>query len=140
MSLVTGLLNKICDIYRPTLTDDGAGGETWSLPSIPTFTGIEILLTNKTSMVLTPTGGRQLVERWSAFLEESDGSQLGVNDVIRNVIDKVTGSVASQVVDGQSVSMAWKVKSLVNPNFLVDGTGHAEFELEIVAGRVGGLP
>lgn len=140
MSLVTGLLNKTVDVYRPILTDDGAGGEIFTLPQTPTYSGVPCLITNKFSSVLTPTGGRQLVETWTGYFEEPAGSLLITNDVLKNIADINTGSVMSALVNGIKKPMAFKLQNSLNPNVLVDGTGHVEVVLAIVYGREAGLP
>lgn len=135
MSLVTGLLNKTCTVKRPVYTDDGAGGEQ-ILSFTTVATGVEVLISQKTSFLINGEGGRTATQTLIGYFEYAGEDSLNTNDVITNITD-AAGNVQNDVVNGVTTPSAYKLKSPNDPNLEND---HLEFELDQVHGRAAGQP
>lgn len=136
MSLVTGLLSHLCDVYRPVFASDGKGG--WPDSGTPTLVaeGVRCLVDRNGESSRGLPGGALNSSSHRGYFEWADQDSIRVGDIIKNVRDAAdaakTDEVKIDVAGGTQTSVRqYRVLDRFDANLLRD---HLEVALESQAG------
>lgn len=133
MSLVSGLLNALCDIYRPVMQQNPRGGAS-NTQGTPYLTDVPCLIDQLSSTQLDKPGGKQVNATHVGIFDTDLIGVIYSNDVITNVrLLRDTSKVQEDNFGSTgNKPTQYRVVKPDNPNLETD---HAEVLLEQMQGR-----
>jgi hypothetical protein len=136
MSLVTGLLSHLCDVYRPVFASDGKGG--WPDSGTPTLVaeGVRCLIDRNGESNRGLQGGALNSSSHRGYFEWADQDSIRIGDIVKNVRDAADATKTDMVTvdaagETQAFARQYRVLDRFDSNLNRD---HLEVALESQAG------